>query len=74
MAMSVWAWIGVGAAALSLLGLLIGLAVAKVLATIAAEASAMIEDEAWAASALTRAMPATPDQATARPRTAASRR
>jgi hypothetical protein len=71
--MSVWVWVGVGVVAMSVLALLIGLAVAKVLAGIAAEASAMIEAESWATSALTRATPERPQEAHAGRRATTSR-
>jgi hypothetical protein len=54
--MSVWAWIGVGLATAVGMSVLVGLAVANILAVIASEASALFEGDVWAGAAPSRAV------------------
>ena len=52
--MNVWAWVGVGSGGFLLMSALVAVAVARILSHIAAEASALLELEAWALAPLAR--------------------
>jgi hypothetical protein len=52
--MSVWAWIGIGLGAAVGMSVLLGIVVARVLGSIAAEASRLLESEVWLVGPLSR--------------------
>jgi hypothetical protein len=65
--MTIWAWVAIGAAAWIGLSLLVGLAIARVVGSIAHAVSDLIDDEeAWASAPLTRA-PESPEESPAQP-------
>jgi len=52
--MSVWVWIGVGLGTAVGMSVLLGVVVARVLGSIAAEASRLLESEVWLVGPLSR--------------------
>ena len=61
--MSYWAWIFVGVGSFLVLSLLVGLAVAAVLAKIGRSVSDLYETEEWALTPPSRALHAEPEEA-----------
>jgi hypothetical protein len=54
--MSLWAWIAIGAGSFLALSFVLGLAVARVLGTIAQQVSELYETEVWASAPPSRAL------------------
>ena len=52
--MSIWAWIGVGVVGLSVLSLVVGLVIARILGRIGEEVAQLLDTEPWASAPLTR--------------------
>jgi hypothetical protein len=52
--MTDWVWVPIGAAALIAVSLVVGLALARILGTISAAASRLLDEELWASAPLTR--------------------
>jgi hypothetical protein len=52
--MSVWAWLGIGAAAFFVVATVVALAVANILGRIAEDVRRLAEDEVWRSAPLTR--------------------
>ena len=52
--MMAWVWVAVGATALIGVSLVVGLALARFLGTIADAASTLLDDDRWASAPLTR--------------------
>jgi hypothetical protein len=53
--MTIWAWVGVGSAALGISGLVVGVALGRVLATVAEAASELLDNEYFASAPPARA-------------------
>jgi hypothetical protein len=60
--MNVWAVVSIAFGAFFVMSVLIGIALARILAHIAAEASALLEDESWLSAPLSRAARSVADE------------
>lgn len=60
--MAIWAWIAIGATALCVISVLVGLAIARILGEITRQASDLLDEQTWASAPLTRAAKPDPDE------------
>jgi hypothetical protein len=59
--MTIWAWVAIGATTLYAIGVLLSLAIGRMLSDIARSASELLDEQHWASAPLTRASPSRAD-------------